>query len=666
MWMHHGDRKVVHILQAQPKVVVKEEEEYVYDEGCDPLYTGLESGDRTGVTAEVEENLNPVVGVPKISNTNMAGRQRLYEKRILEVLEDLPSDYDTDTEVEEDEDGEFVDDPDQPRSICLTSEPYATADSENGAAQCKGGVATNQEHPDQEGLSTSTNGQELPTFSEKELPSTSTQGYQARRRWRKKSEAAQNVQFQPYSKNESVYFSALHAFLEFFDEEIISSVVYQSNLYSVQKGKAIALTEDELHVFFGINIMMSYHKLPSLGNFWATGEDLGVRPIQEAMSRDRFCKILSNLHLNDNQKMDPMKKDKLYKLRPLVESLNKKFQNIRSPGEHISVDESMIRFKGRSSLKQYNPIKPIKKGYKVWCLADNAGYVFKFDIYTGKGENNDPNMRKEFGLGGEVVLRLTEHLHNKNHKLFFDNYFTSFSLLEVLQGLKIQACGTVRQTRKDFPILAGDKKLKRGQFDYRSTPNGLTVYKWMDKKAVLMASNYHGIEATTVKRTEKDRKKAIVPCPQVVKDYNDNMGGVDKHDMLRQLYGTNRKSMKWWHRIFWGLLDMCIVNAYVVYKESHGSLPLLDFRRDLAQGLLTYSKECSRGAPKRRKTDYTIPPSVRLSNTGIHWPKFIGKKGRCEVCSKKGVESRPISICSHCGIHLCCNATKNCFYEFHT
>ncbi|XP_045134450.1 piggyBac transposable element-derived protein 2-like [Portunus trituberculatus] len=378
----------------------------------------------------------------------MAGRQRLDEKRILEVLEDLPSDYDTDTEVEEDEDGEFVDDPDQPRSICLTSEPYATADSESDAAQCKGGVATNQEHPDQEGLSTSTNGQELPTFSEEELPSTR--------------------------------------------------------------------------------------------------EDLAVRPIQEPMSRDRFCKILSNLHLNDNQKMDPKKKDKLYKLRPLVESLNKKFENIRSTGEHISVDESMIRFKGRSSLKQYNPMKPIKRGYKVWCLVDNAGYVFKFDIYTGKGENNDPNMRKEFGLG--------------------------------------------------------DKELKRGQFDYRSTPNGLTVYKWMDKKAVLMASNYHGIEATTVKRTEKDGKKAIVPCPQVVKDYNDNMGGVDKHDMLRQLYGTNRKSMKWWHRIFWGLLDMCIVNAYVVYKESHGSLPLLDFRRDLAQGLLTYSKErSSRGAPSVEK-----------------------------------------------------------------
>ena len=133
-------------------------------------------------------------------------------------------------------------------------------------------------------------------------------------------------------------------------------------------------------------------------------------------------------------------------------------------------------------------------------------------------------MRKELGLGGEVVLRLTDHLRNKNHKVFFDNYFTSFPLLEALQDFQIEACGTVRPIRKDFPTLAGDKELERGQFDYRSTPNGITAYKWKDSKAVHMASNYHGITATTVKRTGKDGKKAVIPCPQVIKDYNEYMG----------------------------------------------------------------------------------------------------------------------------------------------
>lgn len=37
------------------------------------------------------------------------------------------------------------------------------------------------------------------------------------------------------------------------------------------------------------------------------------------------------------------------------------------------------------------------------CLADNTGYIFKFDIYTGEGENIDPSMRKEFGLGSPQI-----------------------------------------------------------------------------------------------------------------------------------------------------------------------------------------------------------------------------------------------------------------------
>ena len=56
----------------------------------------------------------------------------------------------------------------------------------------------------------------------------------------------------------------------------------------------------------------------------------------------------------------------------------------------MSVDESMIPFKGRSALKQYMPLKPVKRDYKVWCIADaKTGYVLKFEIYTGKQADAD-------------------------------------------------------------------------------------------------------------------------------------------------------------------------------------------------------------------------------------------------------------------------------------
>ena len=29
-------------------------------------------------------------------------------------------------------------------------------------------------------------------------------------------------------------------------------------------------------------------------------------------------------------------------------------------------------------------MKPIRREYKMWCVADNDGYVYKFEVYTGK------------------------------------------------------------------------------------------------------------------------------------------------------------------------------------------------------------------------------------------------------------------------------------------
>ena len=73
--------------------------------------------------------------------------------------------------------------------------------------------------------------------------------------------------------------------------------------------------------------------------------------------------------------------------------------------------------------------------------------------------------------------------------------------------------------------------------------------------------------------------------PTAVKHYNESMGGDDKGDMLRVLYGVNRKSVKWWHQIFWGVLDIASVNADIAYQTVTGNIALHEFRRKVAQGL---------------------------------------------------------------------------------
>ena len=139
----------------------------------------------------------------------------------------------------------------------------------------------------------------------------------------------------------------------------------------------------------------------------------------------------------------------------------------------------MILFKGRSSLKQYNPMKPIKRGYKIWARADMDGYMSKFSIYQGKnGALEDLDVPDCFGLGEKVVLHLTLDLIGKNHKVYFDNYFSAVPLAEYLLLNEVYCCGTIRSNRKHLPRdLKSDKVLSRGDFDYRVSNHGIVVYK---------------------------------------------------------------------------------------------------------------------------------------------------------------------------------------------
>lgn len=158
-----------------------------------------------------------------------------------------------------------------------------------------------------------------------------------------------------------------------------------------------------------------------------------------------------------------------------------------NPSVNISIDEAMIAFKGRASIKQYMPKKPIKRGIKVWMRSDSAnGYVCQFSVYTGKEGSNI-----EVGLGGNVVKSLTRTVIGKHHCVFMDNIFTSIPLFLQLLGDNIYACGTLRSNRKYLPVDVKSTMKKglsqRGDFVFRQDGN-LVVAVWQDTKPVSMLS----------------------------------------------------------------------------------------------------------------------------------------------------------------------------------
>lgn len=139
------------------------------------------------------------------------------------------------------------------------------------------------------------------------------------------------------------------------------------------------------------------------------------------------------------------------------------------------------------------------------------------------------------------------------------------------------------------PLLEDKALLKkgRGHYDQKTEKtSGVTIIKWVDNKVVNLASNFVGVQPEgTVKRFSKEEsKKVAVPCPRIVLEYNNHMGGVDLADMLIELYRTPLKSKRYYLKLFAQLLDISINNAWLLYRRdcrillNQPALALKDFR----------------------------------------------------------------------------------------
>ena len=76
---------------------------------------------------------------------------------------------------------------------------------------------------------------------------------------------------------------------------------------------------------------------------------------------------------------------RLAKVRPLIDKVNERCYAAYSLGRDIAVDEAMIKFQGRSALKQLPPTKTCEERNKGMVLADSMnGYFHTMQVYKGR------------------------------------------------------------------------------------------------------------------------------------------------------------------------------------------------------------------------------------------------------------------------------------------
>ena len=128
----------------------------------------------------------------------------------------------------------------------------------------------------------------------------------------------------------------------------------------------------------------------------------------------------------------------------------------------------------------------------------------------------------------------------------------------------LYSCGTVRGNRKGLPSILSDTKIKlnRGEFTFL-VKSCVAAVKWQDNKAVSLLSTLHNPkDVVFIQRKQNDGSRIDISCPEVVRTYNNIMGGVDRFDQLRERYAIGRRSVKWWHRLFYFFIDLAVINSF--------------------------------------------------------------------------------------------------------
>lgn len=461
--------------------------------------------------------------------------------------------------------------------------------------------------------------------------------------------------------------SPVEMFELFYDEEVVSLIRDMTNKYASEKGDPAGYTLEDIKCFLAILLVSGYNQVPRVKMYWETKDDVMNQAISQAMPRNKFLNIMRCLHVCDNADLD--KNTKFAKVVPLWNMMNKRFLKYFVGDANLCIDESMIPYYGRHSAKQHIHGKPIRFGYKAWCLCTRLGYLIQAIPYEGASTTNK---YPDIGVGGSVVIELAEKLpaRTDGYNFFFDNFFTSVTLLQVLKQMGSTGTGTVRANRVCKAPLTDVKAMKkkpRGSYEQLTeAKTNVTLVRYNDNSVCTVASTFSGVEPIgKVRRYSAAEKKHItVPQPSCVVMYNQYMGGVDRLDENISKLRVGIRGKKWYWQLLAFPLNVSVNNAWLLYRMTtfgkEKPLDHLAFTREITLSYLKkYSCRVNPGRPLHNKVgavDKRVTADVRFDNIG-HMIDSSEKQTRCGHCKKNTTKK-----CVKCGIAM----HSKCFILFHT
>ena len=190
--------------------------------------------------------------------------------------------------------------------------------------------------------------------------------------------------------------------------------------------------------------------LPRLRDYWSNDPMYKTYLWSKYMSQNRFYLLLIwHFEINGTNK-------RLNKLAFLMNHLNNTMKHIYCPTENLSLNESMVLWRGRLIFRQCIKGKKRKCGVKFYELCESDGLVLLSFINSSLPYPDTPDL----GQTGAIVLKLMEDFLGKGYSVFADNFYNSVKLAKHLSKQKTYICGTLRRDRKGNPKAIVKKKFK--------------------------------------------------------------------------------------------------------------------------------------------------------------------------------------------------------------
>ena len=321
-----------------------------------------------------------------------------------------------------------------------------------------------------------------------------------------------------------------------------------------------------------------------------------------------------------------------------------------------------------------------------------------------------------------LVLRLASQLpKGPRFCVYLDNLFLNIPVAQCLLAVGIYCMRITRKKAIGVPPQLQSYLNNNSELLWDSTiaevvDGNTNCFVWQDNKPVIAISTAHSLHRAEdrIQRTRRcpritsENQRILNPVfkglpfkdlfiPKAIDDYNHHMKGVDQANALRANFTCHRgQSYRTWWPLFYFLVDVSCVNAYLLWKWSSTAdsarLSSHQSHRDFISALCTQLLRSNEKEEKEEEKREEIPRSTATAFQRHHKHIKEEGKGRCvwgkshpPGCQRKRAPKRKFGtdivnsadgasaailggscthyLCSKCQVWLCIEGP--CWRQYH-